>query len=126
MKIINTRLHGILDYVAAFFLLLPWMINFDTGGPDTRIMAVLGGLTIAISLCTDYEFGLLKIIPIKFHFIFDVLSAFLLLSLPWFISEMSVAYYWPVVLGAAEILIVVLSSSDPYSVKPRDIDITKP
>src|SRR5688572_2688062 len=83
MKVINTRLHGILDYASAFVLLLPWFSGYYTGGPDTRILAAVGGITILISLCTDYEFGLVKLLPMKAHLVLDVLVALFLIAMPW-------------------------------------------
>src|SRR4051812_38432985 len=104
MKVINTRLHGMLDYLSAMVVLFPWFANYYTGGPDTRILAALGGITILVSLLTDYEFGLIKMLPMKAHLVFDVLSALFLLAMPWLFPLYHYAFYWPVVLGAAELL----------------------
>lgn len=115
-----------LDYMAAFALLMPWIFEYYTGGTDTRILAALGGLTILVSLCTDYEFGLLKFIPMRVHLVFDVLSALFLVAVPWLFPMRHFVYYWPVLLGAGELLVVVLSSPVPYRFKPSDYNITVP
>lgn len=126
MKPVNTRLHGMLDYMSAFILLLPWIMEFYTGGTDTKIFAALGAATIVVSLCTDYEFGLLKFIPMKAHLVFDVISALFLMAMPWLFPVNHYTFYWPVLLGAGELLVVVLSSSSPYKYHRRDFNITVP
>jgi hypothetical protein len=126
MKIINTRLHGMLDYLSAMILLFPWFSNYYTGGPDTRILAALGGITILVSLLTDYEFGLIKLLPMKAHLVFDVLSALFLLAMPWLFPVYHYQLYWPVLLGAGGLLVVVLSSSESYRITKKDLNITQP
>ena len=126
MKVINTRLHGILDYLSAFILLMPWFSNFYTGGDDTRILAALGGITILVSLVTDYEWGLVKFLPMGGHLVCDVLSALFLIAMPWLFPVYHYNFYWPVILGAGELLVVLLSSSKPYKVTRRDINIMQP
>lgn len=126
MKIINTRLHGIFDYLTAVALFMPWFSNFYTGGGDTRIFAALAGLTLLISLLTDYEFGLIKLIPMQLHLVFDVLSALFLITMPWTLPVYHYHFYWPVILGLGELLVVVLSSSKAYRVTRRDLNITLP
>jgi hypothetical protein len=126
MKIINTRLHGILDYTSAAILLLPWVTGHYERGQDTLLLTALGGATILFSILTDYEFGLLKILPMKVHLVLDTLSALFLLAIPWLFPVTHYQFYWPVILGLAELLVVILSSSDPYRVTAKDVDITKP
>ena len=126
MKVINTRLHGMLDYASAFVLLIPWITDFYTGGTDTKVLATVGGLTILVSLCTDYEFGLLKFIPMKVHLAFDVLSALFLIGMPWLFPVNNYQFYWPVLLGIGELLVIVMSSSEPYRVRRKGYNITTP
>jgi hypothetical protein len=126
MKIINTRLHGLLDYGSAFILLLPWITSFYTGAADTRILAAVGGITILFSVITDYEFGLVKLLPMKVHLLFDTLSALFLIAMPWLFPLNNYIFYWPVIFGAAALLVALLSSPVPYRVTSTDLDITKP
>ncbi len=126
MKIISTKLHGIFDYSSGLILLLPWITNFNQSSADTQVLAALGAMTIFLSLLTDYEFGLIKLLPMKVHLILDVCQAALLIATPWMFPVRNYAFYWPVVLGVAELIIIVLSSSKPYQVTRRDLDITKP
>jgi hypothetical protein len=125
MKIINTRLHGILDYVISLTLILPWIMDYQTASKDTWALSALGGLIFLFSFITDYEFGLIKLIPMKVHFIFDVIAALLLATSPWLFTLHNYSN-WPAFLGLIYLVIIFLSSAVPYRITRRDLDITKP
>ena len=96
MKIINTKLHGIFDYSSGLILLLPWITNFNQSSTDTQVLAALGALTVFMSLITDYEFGLIKLLPMKVHLLLDVCQAALLIATPWMFTIQHFAFSWPV------------------------------
>jgi hypothetical protein len=123
---INTRLHGIMDYVMAFVLILPWICMFNVKASDTLIFTSMAGVTALYSLFTNYEFGLIKILPMKIHLFLDVVVAGILIATPWLFPLTNYLFYWPVLLGIIELAIVVLSSSHPYRKEQSDLDITKP
>lgn len=125
-KVINTRLHGILDYMSGFILILPWIIDYFAESRDTWVLASVGALTITMSLLTDYEFGLIKLIPMKVHLFVDVLCALFLILLPFVYPVYHYAFYWPVLLGIGELIIILLSSPKPYIKTPSDLNITRP
>lgn len=125
MKIINTRLHGILDYIISFVLILPWIVNYNAQSDDTWALAAIGGLLFTVSMITDYEFGLIKIISMKLHIVIDVIFALLLLTSPWLFHFYNFSS-WPAALGAIYLIVIFLSSVKPYTVTRRDLDITKP
>lgn len=53
---IDTRTHGILDYATgALLLAAPYLFGFATGGIEQWLPQLLGAMTIAMSLFTDYE-----------------------------------------------------------------------
>jgi hypothetical protein len=124
-KPINTKLHGILDYVFGFILLLPWITHFHEAGKDTLILSLLGATTIFMSLMTNYELSFIKIIPMSLHLVVDVISGLFLIALPFIFPLSNYYYYWPVILGVGELLIVILSSSKPFIVTNKDINIMK-
>lgn len=126
MKIINTKLHGMLDYMAGTVLLIPWITMFHERGNDTVFLTILGTATIFMSLLTNYELSLIKLIPMKVHLVFDVLSALLLIATPWIFSVEHYQLYWPTLLGMGELLVVILSRSTPYHLTRQDLDITRP
>ena len=85
MRIIPTIVHGIADYVlGVVLLLLPNIFGFaHLDGPVVWIPRILGIVDLAQSLATNYELGVLKILPMKVHLMNDyAVSAFFAIS-PW-------------------------------------------
>jgi hypothetical protein len=124
-RIVNTKLHGILDYITAFVLVLPWIVNYHSHNEDTWKIAATGGLIFLYSSITNYEFGLVRLIPMKVHLILDVVIALFLIATPW-LFEFNLYTNWTMFVGITSLLIVLLSSSTPFQITRRDLDITKP
>lgn len=124
MKIINTKLHGILDYITSFILILPWIVNYFPTEKDTWVLGAIGGVIFMYSFITDYEFGLIKVINMKTHLVLDIVIALLLIMSPkiWDFEHYS---NWPVIVGFTGLFIAILSSWHSYRVTNRDLDISK-
>lgn len=83
MKFLPTKIHGILDYVVGIALIAaPTIFGFrDVGGPAVAIPTVIGIVLIAYSVFTDYEWGVVRKVPMGYHLMVDYLaSAFLAVS----------------------------------------------
>ena len=126
MKFIRAKLHGILDYGIIFILFIPWITNFYKENEDTWILAAAGTFLWLISLFTDYDFGLIKLIPMKIHLLLDFLVAIFLIALPFIFPLFDYYFFWPMLIGLGGLLITLLSSSKPYVVTEKDLNITKP
>jgi hypothetical protein len=125
MKIINTRLHGILDYLFAIILVLPWVRGFAEDSGDTWMLAAVGGFILFASILTDYELGLIKILPMRFHLFLDVLVALFLMASPWLFGVYNYILWWPFVLGAAGLLIALLTHPVAYRRSRSEVDIAR-
>ncbi|WP_373513271.1 hypothetical protein [Persicitalea sp.] len=66
MKVINAKIHGIIDYLVVVFLLAaPSLFGLP---PTTALFTyVLGGIHLALTLLTDTDLGLIKVIPFPIH-----------------------------------------------------------
>jgi hypothetical protein len=85
MKIIPRFFHGVLDYMTGLLLLLaPNLLGFaHAGGPAVWIPRIIGLMILLQAMMTDYELGVMKMIPIRMHLMNDcVVAAFLVVS-PW-------------------------------------------
>lgn len=125
MKIISSRLHGIMDYAIAFVLVIPWIVDFYPSSEDTWILAATGGVIFLYSVITNYEMGIMKIIPLKTHMALDYVMSVFLIAAP-FIFNLAHYSKWPVILGILNLLVTTLSTPVPYKITNRDLDITKP
>jgi hypothetical protein len=125
-KLISTRFHGLLDYAAAIALIIPWIVNFYEDTSDTWILALTGMFVMVMSLLTNYELSFIRLVPMKLHLFIDVLVAVFLITLPFVFPMYHYYLYWPVMLGVFGLIVVLLSSSRPFVVTKRDLNITLP
>jgi len=120
MRVIPTIVHGIADYILGVVLLfLPNIFGFaDLGGPAVWIPRLLGIVDLVQSLATNYELGVLKILPMKLHLTNDyMVSVFFAIS-PWLFgfSHRSVNVWAPfLVLGVAVFLVSLMTKTHPGS-----------
>lgn len=118
MRFLTTYVHGILDYiVGAALIVAPNIFGFsEVGGMAVLLPRVLGVAAIVVSLLTNYEWGLMKVIPMRVHLGIDFLSGALLAASPWlfaFATDPANAWMPHVVFGLAEILVVFVSQREP-------------
>lgn len=112
MKIISTKVHGVLDYLVGFILIIsPWLFGFANHGAQTVIPVVLGIGAILYSIFTKYELGIFKIIPFRVHLIIDTLSGILLASSPWLFGFADNVYKPHLFFGLSELVVVLLTQT---------------
>ena len=84
MRVIETKVHGYLDYIVGILLIiLPGIAGWDINEAKSIVPMVIGVLTIIMSLMTAYELGISKIIPMSTHLMMDVLIGIILAISPW-------------------------------------------
>jgi SPW repeat len=114
MQIIPTRIHGVIDYAVALLLIVaPWLFGFAGTGAAQWVPVLLGLGTIAYSLCTDYELGALRAIPMPTHLAIDATGGLFLLVSPWLFGFAEVIAWPHVLVGLSEIAVVALSARRP-------------
>lgn len=112
MKFISTNQHGTLDYLVSILLIIsPWVLDYFEEGIESIIPVLLGVSTITVSLMTDYEKGVLRVIPMKTHLAIDVISALFLAASPWIFGFQDVVYKPHVTFGIVEILAVLFTKT---------------
>ncbi|MEJ7626875.1 MAG: hypothetical protein WKF35_08430 [Ferruginibacter sp.] len=116
MKILSSKAHGVLDYLfAAFLLLSPTLFGME--GNLSTITYVLGAAHLLITVMTDFELGLIKLIPFRIHGLIEIFVAVALIGLAfWFYnneSEFGFYYY----LALAGIILIVFVITDFKSEK---------
>lgn len=124
MRFIPTKVHGALDYIVGIALIAaPWLFGFaNVGGAAVIIPVVLGVGLIVYSLFTKYEWGPFGFIPMPVHLGFDIAASLFLALSPWifgFAGEALNVWLPHVVVGAAVILVVLFSQSQPTTARGR-------
>ncbi len=112
MKIISTKLHGVLDYLVGIILIIsPWLFGFANRGAQSAIPVILGIGAIVYSVFSKYELGIFKVIPFRIHLVIDALSGLLLASSPWFFGFADQVYMPHLIFGILEIMVVLLTKT---------------
>jgi len=113
MKIIDRKTHGYLDYTVGLLLIAaPFLFNFYEGGSESWIPIILGAGTIVYSLITDYELGLVGIIPMKSHLTIDVVNGIFLAASPWLFGFADWIFWPHLVVGIMEIFVPLMTDPE--------------
>jgi len=85
MRMIPTRAHGMMDYLVGVLLIVsPWLFGFsDESGTAKWTFIILGIVVVATSLMTNYELGLMHVLPMHVHLWADALVGLVLALSPW-------------------------------------------
>lgn len=114
-RIVSTRIHGVLDLVSAGTLLAaPRLFDIEDVPRAASVLRMAGGGAAAYSMLTDYEFGLVKLLPTPVHLAMDAASGVFLASSPWLLgfANNGPRYWLPhALLGAGEVLAALTSKT---------------
>lgn len=78
MKLLNSKIHSAIDYIVVIFLWLAPTL-FGLSSPISTFSYVLGAIHLALTVFTNFHFGLIKIIPVKIHGWIELLVAIVLM-----------------------------------------------
>ncbi len=82
MKILNAKVHGIIDFgVVIAFLAAPSL--FQLSETPAKLSYVLAFVHLGLVLVTAYPYGILKKVPFTVHGSIELLVSVLLVALPW-------------------------------------------
>ena len=85
MKILTAKTHGAIDYVVVVFL---WISPSIFGLSDfvSTITYALGGVHLVLTLLTDFQYGVVKIIPFALHGWIELVVSVILVVAPWLLG----------------------------------------
>jgi hypothetical protein len=87
MKPITTRTHGIIDYVYGGTLIaLPFLMRWDRRA--ARLAVGAGLATLGVSMMTNYELGLVRLLPMRAHLAMDAAETSMLMGAPKMLGSM--------------------------------------
>ena len=113
-KPISVPVHGIIDYTyAAVVPLMPELAGFEQQAVPTVLCRTLGASALTYTLLTDAKWGLVKLIPMRTHLLFDLsASTFAILS-PWLLGfhKKKTARNALMLIGAAGMLVSLFTDA---------------
>ena len=120
MRVIPTRVHGMLDYlVGALLIAAPWLFDFNRGGAETWVPVILGAGVILYSLFTDYELGAVRRIPMPTHLMLDLGGGVLLALSPWLFGFSDYVWAPHLIVGLIEIGTSLMTQRVPTGVRGK-------
>jgi len=118
MRLIPTRIHGVIDYLVGILLMAaPWLFGFARNGAETWVPVALGIGALGYSLCTRYELGVVPAIPMPAHLWLDGLSGALLAASPWLFGFADYVWVPHLVIGLAEIGTAAMTQTVPGTIR---------
>ncbi len=82
---INSKLHGIIDYLVVIFLLVAPSI-FHLENTTALYTYILAGIHFTLTICTNFEYGLVRFIPFKTHGYVELAVSIALVGLAFYLG----------------------------------------
>ena len=112
-RFMNKTLHAYLDYPVALGLIaMPFVLGLGTVNPLAFWFSVVTGVAaLVLTIFTDHQFGVVKILPYKLHLLVDFMVGAAFVAAPFVLgfAGLEAVYYW--VLGATVLLVVALDNT---------------
>lgn len=113
MKTMSRKSHAILDYGSVILLFAsPWLFNFNNVPAAKTIVMVSAILILVMSLMTNYEAGVAKMVPMRMHLSADVLLGIFLAASPWLFNFSGETYTFHLLMGVVAILAGVFTTKE--------------
>lgn len=105
MKFLSPKVHGIIDYLVVVFLLCSPTL-FGLAGRIVTFTYVLAGVHLLLTILTNYEVGLVKLLPFPLHGLIELIVGVALVILSYTLFKNNAAgkmFY--LAFGAAVLLV---------------------
>ena len=112
MKFIDNKTHGFLDYITVIvFAAIPKVLGLE--GIPEYLSYTLAGVHFLMTILTNFELGIVKIIPLKVHAWVEMAVGPALVVIPWvlgFSGDMKARIFFM----AAGIVIILVGRLSQY------------
>lgn len=116
-RFVTRKLHAYIDYPVAFGLIaMPFLLGLGSSHPFAFTLSVLTGVAaLALTVLTDHETGLVKILPYSLHLAVDGAVGVVFVAAPFLLgfAGLDAAYYW--IIGATVLAVVGLHRPAPQT-----------
>ena len=114
MRFITKKIHAFIDYpVAIALIFLPLLLQLGSSNPLALYISVITGVAaIILTILTDHETGLIKVISYKFHLAVDFIVGLTFVIAPFILAFEGIDLIFYLANGAAILLVVGLHKSE--------------
>jgi hypothetical protein len=109
-------MHAGIEPIAAIILILSsWIFGFSSNGAAQAVTIIIGALMLVAGSLTDWRLSLMRLIPLRLHFMTDLLLGVVLVISPFIFgfSGNGGATRFAIIFGALELLTALGTSWDP-------------
>lgn len=116
MRIISTRMHGVLDYMMSLLVMsAPWLFSFARGGAETWVPVIIGATSLVYTILTNYELGIAKQLSMRTHLTLDFIGGTLLALSPWLFGFSELVYLPHLIFGILEVGTAMITDPVPLT-----------
>lgn len=112
---ISTKLLGVLDYITSLILIAsPWLFGYyNINSAALFIPVFLGSMQLIMTIFSNYELGMIKVLPMPLHSFLNGFVGFWLLVSP-FLYGFAFVVFWPqVILGLLLFVMAIFAKPSP-------------
>jgi hypothetical protein len=113
---ISVNAHAMLEpLMAVLIIVAPWLFGFSDVNDAQAICIVVGATMLAAGAMTQWRYSLVKLIPLRTHFMTDLLLAAALILTPFIFGfgDQGGATRFMVIVGALEAFTALSTRWDP-------------
>src|SRR5947209_20324029 len=78
------RMHAAIEPIAAIVLILSsWIFDFSSNGTAQAVTIIIGAIMLASGAMTDWRYSLMRVIPLRMHFMTDLVLGIVLIISPF-------------------------------------------
>lgn len=110
MKVLDPKVHGVLDYLLAIaFLIAPSVFNFVEVA--ATLSYAIGVVYLLTSIITKYPLGLVKLLPFPLHGVLEGIMAAAWIVFPWLFgfADDEAARNFFIIAGVGLLIVVALT-----------------
>jgi len=119
IRFVTKNIHAYLDYPVALGLIgLPVVLNLGQSNPLAFWLSVVTGVAaLILTMLTDHETGLVRVVPYSFHLIVDFAVGVVFLAAPFVLGFKGIDFAYYVVNALA--VLTVVSLHKPEAAEPQ-------
>ncbi|WP_029064463.1 hypothetical protein [Labrenzia sp. DG1229] len=119
IRFVTKTIHAYLDYPVALGLIaLPVVLNLGQSNPLAFWLSVVTGVAaLILTMLTDHETGLIRVVPYSFHLIVDFAVGVVFLAAPFALGFKGIDFAYYVVNALA--VLTVVSLHKPEAAEPQ-------
>lgn len=114
MKFITKQIHSYLDYPVAFALIgLPFLLQLGSSNPLAFFISVVTGVAaLLLTLLTDHQTGVFKVVSYKLHLMVDFAVGLTFVAVPFILGFTGIDLIYYLANGIAVLAVVGLHKSE--------------